>query len=70
MNNFDKAFDAGRIAVKRRRTPLLLALCVFMGVDAAIREYAAHKHLTAVFALVFSVVIVPWLGWAWFKPKA
>ena len=53
MNNFDKAFESGRIAVRKQRTPLLLAVCAFMGVAAALQEYLAHNYLGAAFALVF-----------------
>ena len=70
MNNFDKAFESGRIAVRKQRTPLLLAVCAFMGVAAALQEHLAHSYLIATFALAFFLVVLPWFGWAWIKPKA
>jgi len=70
MNSFDKTFESSRIAVRKWRTPLLLALSAFMGLSAARQEYLAHSYLLAAFALVFFLVVLPWFGWAWIKPKA
>ena len=70
MNNFNKAFEAGRNAVRNRRTVLLLMVFAFMAVGAAIDECLEHHYVSAVLAIAFFLVVMPWLGWAWIKRKA
>jgi|HubBroStandDraft_2_1064218.scaffolds.fasta_scaffold2019175_1 hypothetical protein len=67
MSNFDKAFDAGRDAVRKRRNALPLVVCAFMAAFAAFQEYSAHRYLLAALAAVFFLVVMPWLGQAWMK---
>jgi hypothetical protein len=70
MSRFNKAFDAGRVAVKNRRTALLLCVLALMAVVATVQEYSEHSYLSAALAPVFFLLVVPWLGWKWIKPKA
>jgi hypothetical protein len=69
MSNFGKAFEAGRDAFKKRRTVLLFAACAFMALDVAIHECVAHRYLAAALAVLFFLIVMPWLGWAWIKPR-
>jgi hypothetical protein len=69
VSKFSDAFGASCNAVKNRRTALLLSVLAFMAVDTAIREYSEHKYVLAVLAPVFFLVVMPWLGWNWIKPK-
>jgi hypothetical protein len=44
-STFYKAFDAGRKAVKDRRTPLLLLTLAFMAVGATVHECYEHNYI-------------------------
>lgn len=40
-----------------------------MAAVATLQEYSAHHYLLAALAVVFFLVIMPWLGWAWMNPE-
>jgi hypothetical protein len=69
MSSFDKAFDAGRNAVRNRRTALLLCVLAFMAGLTIIQEYSERHYILAVLAPVFFLLVMPWLGWRWIKPR-
>lgn len=69
MRRFEEALAAGRKAIKSRRTLFFLLLSAFMGIDAAIYELLEHRYATAVVAVVFFLIIAPWLGWNYIKPQ-
>jgi hypothetical protein len=69
VNTFAKAFDAGRNAVRNRRTALMLSMFAFMAVWAAIAEYLEHRYVSAVLVPVFILVVMPWFCWNWIKPR-
>ena len=69
MSGFNKAFDAGRNVARNRRTAVLLCVLAFMAVVATIQEYSERRYVLAVLASVFFLLVMPWLGWRWVKPK-
>ena len=69
MSVFNKAFDAGRNAARNRRTTLMLCVLALMAVVATIQEYLEHRYVSAALAPVFFLLVMPWLGWRWIKPK-
>lgn len=68
MSKFATGFEAGRRAVRERRTMLLWLVQVFMTVDVVIHECSERHYVGAVLAPFFFLVAVPWFGWKWFKP--
>jgi hypothetical protein len=50
-------------------TDAALLLCVLMAVVATIQEYSEHRYVLAALAPVFFLLVMPWLGWRWIKPK-
>ena len=68
MSEFRKAFEAGQNAVEKKRTMLLYAVLALMALSAAVRELLARNYILAVLALVFFLVVMPWLGKAWLRP--
>ena len=69
VTDFQKAFEAGRNAVRKRRTALLLSILAFMAADASIYECLHHHYVLAVLSPVFFLIVMPWLGWRWFRPE-
>lgn len=37
--------------------------------DAALHESMEHRYWEAALAIVFALIVMPWLGWNWIKPK-
>jgi hypothetical protein len=69
VSRFDKAFDAGRTAIKNRRPTLLLCVLAFMSVVTSVQEYFEHHYALAVLAPLFFLLAMPWLGWRWIMPQ-
>jgi hypothetical protein len=69
VSRFDIAFEAGRDAVRNRRTALLLCVLAFMAGFTTIQEYSERHYVSAVLAPVFFLLVMPWLGWRWIKPR-
>jgi len=67
MSQFRKNIEA-RQFIARNRPALLWVSCVCMAGVAIADELVAHDYLSAANAPVVFLVIVPWLGWRWFKP--
>ena len=69
MSRFNDAFEAGRNAVRDRRTALLVCVLAFMAGLATIQEYSERHYVLAVLAPVFFLLVMPWLGGRWIKPR-
>jgi len=69
VTDFQKAFEAGRNAVRNRRTALLLSILAFMAADTIIYECLHHHYVLAVLSPVFFLIVMPWLGWRWIRPE-
>jgi len=62
VSRLSKALDAGRGAVK---IDVRFSYCS----DAALHESMEHRYWEAALAIVFALIVMPWLGWNWIKPK-
>jgi hypothetical protein len=69
VTDFQEAFEAGRNAVRNRRTAMLFSILAFMAGDTIIYECLHHHYVLAALSPVFFLIVMPWLGWKWIRPE-
>jgi hypothetical protein len=69
MSRFRQSLNAGREAVKDRRTAILPSVFAAIGLSAAYTAIREGSYFSALLALFFFVVVMPWLSWNYIKPQ-